>query len=128
MTVFRFVHPCRRAVPAEGAADRCRWRDVLTNAYPRGRTALPPLSQPDGAETWCRVLPGRPLARGGDRGCGDDQLRAVFRHPEKVAGIWSTGEARAALVRLDSLAAVGVLYQGATIWDRSLRMISGLPL
>jgi DNA invertase Pin-like site-specific DNA recombinase len=64
----RRPHPRRHARAAEGAAVRAGWRGVLADAHAQGRQALPLLRQPDGAEAWRRIVPGRPRARGRDRG------------------------------------------------------------
>jgi DNA invertase Pin-like site-specific DNA recombinase len=66
----RRAHPRRHARAAEGAAVRARWRRVLADAHPQGRQALPLLCQPDGAEARRGGVPGRPRARGRDRGGG----------------------------------------------------------
>jgi DNA invertase Pin-like site-specific DNA recombinase len=64
----RRADPRRNARATEGAAVRTGWRGLLAHPHPQGRAALPLLCQPDGAEAWCRILPGRPCARRRDRG------------------------------------------------------------
>jgi hypothetical protein len=61
----------RHACVAEGAAIWSRRRSLLADPHPQGREALPLLCQPDGAESWRRIMPGRPPSRGRDRGGGD---------------------------------------------------------
>ena len=79
----------------------------------KGGQALPLLRQPDGAEAWRRVVPGRPRARGRDRGRRHRPAPRRVPPARDRGGTWKAAraqddditeaDARAALQQLDPL-------------------------
>lgn len=67
----RRSHPRRDAGASERAPVRAGWHGLFADAHAQGRPSLPLLRQPIGAEAWRRIMPGRPCARGRDRGNRD---------------------------------------------------------
>jgi site-specific DNA recombinase len=109
----RRPHPRRDARAAEGAAVRSRWRRVLADPHPQGRRLYRYYVSQTVLKHGAGSCPVGRVPAGEIEAAVIDQLRAVFRQPEIVAGTWKAArahadditeaDARAALQQLDPL-------------------------
>jgi site-specific DNA recombinase len=102
---------------AEGAAVRAGWRGVLADAHPQGRRLYRYYVSQTVLKHGAGSCPVGRVPAGEIEAAVIDQLRAVFRQPEIVAGTWKAARAHADdITEADARAA---LQQLDPLWDDS---------